>query len=224
MKLLSTKILTAEQRSLVPSTIKNFKEYNAIEISSTPFRTEGHFDHLIFTSKNAVKSYLKGEQATATGTSPKETSCFCVGEKTKRLLEDNGYKVLWMAENALDLAKIIASKYPTSSFLFPHGDRAREELPAFLKDHGVSMQSMEVYKTRLTPKPFKEEFESILFFSPSGVRSHAQMNDLSNSTAYCIGSTTAREAEKYCKRVFIADSPTIEAVLAKVNENLKANI
>ncbi len=224
MNLLSTKIVTSDQRSLVHPAIRNFKEYNAIKISSTPFKIEGHFDHLIFTSKNAVNSYLKANRENRPSASAKTTSCFCVGEKTKRLLEDNGFRVLWMAENALELAKMISSEYATSSFLFLHGDRARIELPVYLKDNGVSIESREVYKTTLTPKHFTEEFESILFFSPSAVRSHAQMNTLSNVTAYCIGNTTAKEAKKYCKCVFTADSPTIEAVLIKVNENLKAKI
>jgi uroporphyrinogen-III synthase len=44
-------------------------------------------------------------------------------------------------------------------------------------------------------------------------------NNTPNCVAFCIGETTAKEAEKHFKDVRIAKIPTIESVIEMVNEH-----
>ena len=90
------------------------------------------------------------------------------------------------------------------------------------------MTEIEVYKTMLTPKKFENPFDGILFFSPSGVQSFV-IGQIINSdeipafggmTAFCIGKTTASEAEKYFGKVEVSPETTVESVIEKVVKTL----
>ena len=66
---------------------------------------------LLFTSKNAILSVLQNEKSELL----KQQKCICVGEKTKELLEENGFEVLDFAHYAEDLTTIISEKYSEKS-------------------------------------------------------------------------------------------------------------
>nr|WP_236669130.1 uroporphyrinogen-III synthase [Aquimarina mytili] len=174
----------------------------------------------IFTSKNAVKSVLKS------GTNI--SNCFCVGENTKKLLEENGKKVIETAQNASDLAKIIIKKYQNESFLFFCGNLRRNELPDLLKQNDVEIKEQVVYKTHLNSRKFDRSFDGVLFFSPSGVQSYVLENTLDKSVVFCIGNTTASEVRKYTNTIIIANKPTVENVIVQAakyfNQDLSSQI
>ena len=66
-------------------------------------------------------------------------------------------------------------------------------LPENLKKHGVQLEELIVYKTRLTPKKLDARPDAILFFSPTAVRSFFSLNELFPETAvFAMGTTTAR--------------------------------
>ena len=73
----------------------------------------------------------------------------------------------------------------------------------------------------LNLKKFESKFDGILFFSPSGVQSFTEQNRL-NSTAFCIGETTASKAKKHTHEIIIASKPSIENVIVKVVKKLKS--
>jgi uroporphyrinogen-III synthase len=50
-----------------------------------------------------------------------------------------------------------------------------------------------VYSTTETCPKLEKDYDLILFFSPSGVRSISAKNDISKAVKVCIGPTTARE-------------------------------
>ncbi|HBC03198.1 MAG TPA: uroporphyrinogen-III synthase [Aequorivita sp.] len=210
---LSTKKLSPSQRELLINAGVSLVEYNAIKIEFVPFEVSENIDNAIFTSQNAVKavmSYGLGDR-----------SCFCVGEKTKSLLEENGQNVIKMAEYASELGDYLAKNYKNDSFQFFCGNIRSDEIPSKLIENDIIFEEIEVYKTTLNPKKFERQFDAVLFFSPSGVRSFVSENKMNNSKAICIGTTTATEAKKYTENVVIANATTVESVIAKAVKLLK---
>jgi uroporphyrinogen-III synthase len=188
-------------------------QHDGISISMNDFDFPRKYDYYIFTSRNAVKAYLNKTKNKA----PSQTSdapCFCVGQKTRTYLLENGLKVHKMAENASELANFIVKNYQNASFLLLLGNRSRPELRQQLSENAINFDVVEVYTTSLTPKKFYEDFDGILFFSPSGVQSFTQENELSQHVAFCIGETTAMEAKKYTTKTRISLETTVESVIA----------
>ena len=217
---LSTKILSPSQKQLLLNAGLGFVEYNAIKIIPIDFEITHSVDNFIFTSKNAVKAFLKkktGEvHPSFEKTGPKIPNIFCVGENTRALLEENGLKVVKNAENASKLGEMIAKKHKNESFLFFCGNRKRKELPTILTKNGITFKEIEVYNTELNPKKFDRSFNGVLFFSPSAVESYTEVNQLNNIAAFCIGNTTAEEAKIHTNNIIIANKPTIENTLVQV--------
>ena len=75
----------------------------------------------------------------------------------------------------------------------------------------------------LNPMKFHQLFDGILFFSPSGVQSFMVENSMESAMAFCIGETTASEAKKHTENVVIANSTSIESVIAKSVKTLLKN-
>ena len=206
---LSTKILSPAQKSVIRDEHIQLIEYDAIEIRPLKIDVEREFDNYIFTSQNAVGPFLNAGLPAR--------NCFCVGNRTQGLLEENGEKVLKMAKNAQVLADFIVKNHKNESFLFFGGNLKRPELASTLKTNKVRLKEIDAYKTLLIPKVIKGSFDGILFFSPSGVTSFVEKNKMKDAIAFCIGDTTAREAKKYSSKVVIANEPMIEEVLALLN-------
>ena len=216
--LLSTKILAENQKQLLLNSGIGFVEYDAISIG---------FDHssldapiprnLIFTSQNGVKGFFIQYPEFQT----RELNIFCVGDKTKAEILENGYEVVASANSSRELANLIARDFKEKEFLYICGSMRREELPKILKKEKISIKELEVYTTSLSPKKFNRTFEGVLFFSPSGVKSFCKENDLNSSTAFCIGETTAAEAKKYTQHIIIANKPSIENVIVQAVKKYK---
>ncbi len=205
--ILSTKKLSEAQKELLLNSGLGYIEYDAIQIELLDVEIDKAVEHAIFTSKNAVLSILNSKF--------KIQKCFCVGEKTKKLLEEKGLQVLETAQNASDLAQIIVKKYKNESFLFFCGNLRRDELPMILKQHYVHLKEQVVYKTQYNSKKYHRSFDGVLFFSPSGVQSYTSENEMNKSIAFCIGNTTASEAKKHTATIIIANKPTVENVIVQ---------
>ena len=117
----------------------------------------------------------------------------------------------------IDLVK----NHKNDSFQFFCGNIRSDEIPSKLKENNINFKEAEVYKTTLNPKKFERQFDAVLFFSPSGVRSFVSENKINNSKAICIGNTTASEAKIYTENVVIANATTVESVIAKAVNSLK---
>lgn len=204
---LATKKLKENQRSLLLNAGISFVEYNAIKIEFIPFEVPKNIENAIFTSQNAVNAVRSYELGVR--------SCFCVGEKTKQLLKENGLNVIKMTEYASELADYLVKTHKDEAFHFFCGNIRSNEIPVRLKENNITFEEIEVYKTTLDPKKFERKFDAILFFSPSGVRSFFLENNTAIGIAICIGKTTAAEAKKYTENVVIANSTTVESVIAK---------
>ncbi|WP_109301843.1 uroporphyrinogen-III synthase [Aquimarina sp. AU474] len=204
---LSTKKISLPQKELLLNSGIGFVLYDAITIEILKFNLAESVVNGIFTSKNAVKAIIESEINIS--------NCFCVGENTKRLLQNNGLKVVETAQNASDLAKKIIKGYKNEDFSFFCGNLRRNELPDLLAQNKITLKEQKVYKTHLNSKKFNRSFDGILFFSPSGVQSYVAENTIDQSVAFCIGNTTASEAKKYCDTIIVANKPTVENVIVQ---------
>ena len=212
IQILSTKTLLDNQREALTNANLNVVEVDFIETKSQAFELNGINDNLIFTSQNAVQSFLldpKSEEK-------KKKNVFCVGLKTKILLSENGFNVIAYTGYAEDLAEIITLIYANESYTFFSGNLRRETLPQALKEAKIKFNEIQVYETKLTPQKIKTPVDAILFFSPSGIESYLKENKIKNETCFCIGTTTSSALEGITKNIIIADQPTIEDVIEEV--------
>ncbi|WP_348798257.1 uroporphyrinogen-III synthase [Flavobacterium adhaerens] len=212
MKILSTKILADYQRKPVVDAGFELIEKDFIATKNRPFDLKKLNESLIFTSQNAVESILQHPDLEKL----KVKKVYCVGLKTKSLLEENGFEVIAYTGYAADLAEIITLIYKTEKYTFFCGNKRRDTLPDALKQAGIVFNEIEVYETTLTPHKIKDPVQAILFFSPSGVESYLKQNTIKKEFCFCIGTTTAQALEKTTKNIIIAEEPTIEDVIEAV--------
>ena len=207
--LLSTKMLSPTQRETLETAYFFVIEEDFIATKNQNFELQEINTNLIFTSQNAAQSVLLHPKCQEL----KSKNVFCVGLKTKALLEENGFNVIVYVDYASDLAEIITLIYAGESYTFFSGNLRKETLPKALKEVKIKFNEIQVYETSLTPKKIKEAVEAILFFSPSGVESYLKENKLKKEICFCIGETTADALPNTVKNIIIAAQPSIEEVI-----------
>ena len=215
--LLSTKKLNPSQKELLLNAGFGVVEKDFISIIPLEFQLKEIPENLIFTSKNAVKAILKHPKLKDL----QEKEIFAVGEKTADFLRKNGFTVTTTANYGAELADKITAEKRGEKFLFFCGRNRNPDLPEKLKKNNVALQEIDVYDTVFCPKKIDRTFDGVLFFSPSGVTSFCSKNELHNSTAFCIGTTTASEAKKHTDNIIIATRPSIENVIVQVVKYFK---
>lgn len=205
MRILSTKILTQDQKQILKEVSIDLIEYPAIKIDFLPFDEDIIADNAIITSQNAAKAIIDKKILIK--------NCYCVGDKTTAFLEENGQNVKKTKQNASELAHFISKNLKNDRFWYFCNNLKRDELPSLLKANQIQLQEVEVYKTSLNFEKIEPSFDGILFFSPSGIESFTKHNNLDQKHAFCIGNTTAEAVKKYTNQIHIASKPTIEHVL-----------
>ncbi|MEO5776357.1 MAG: uroporphyrinogen-III synthase [Flavobacterium sp.] len=214
IRIVSTKKLSKKQKQTLLTVDFSVFEADFITIQNRNFDIDKTNDYLIFTSQNAVESVLKNRN----GSDIKIKKCFCVGEKTKALLEENGFEVIEFSEYAAELASMICNQYSKNSFTFFCGNMRRDFLPAALRLVEIELDEVEVYETILTPHKIDFIPNGIFFFSPSGVKSYLQENKIVNENCFCIGNTTAEALKYVTPNRIIANQPTVESTIMKCIE------
>jgi uroporphyrinogen-III synthase len=209
IQILSTKILTEIQKKALLDANFSVIDADFIQTKSQDFELNEIQDNLIFTSQNAAQSVLLHPKSNEL----KSKNVFCVGIKTKALLEENGFNVMVYVDYASDLAEIITLIYANESYTFFSGNLRKETLPKALKEAKIKFNEIQVYETSLTPQKVKVAVEAILFFSPSGVESYLKENTIKKELCFCIGETTAEALVTKSKNILIAAQPSIEAVI-----------
>ncbi len=217
IQILSTKILTEIQKKALLEANFSVIDADFIQTKNQDFELIQLQDNLIFTSQNAAQSVLLHPKSNEL----KSKNVFCVGLKTKALLEENGFNVIVYVDYASDLAEIITLIYANESYTFFSGNLRKETLPKALKDAKITFNEIQVYETTLTPQKIKSPVEAILFFSPSGVESYLKENTIKKELCFCIGETTAEALVTKSKNILIAAQPSVENVIEDVIEEYK---
>ena len=227
MNLLSTKKLNEAQKAHFGETNISLTDYDAISIAFLNVILPSEVENAIFTSQNAVRS-IDFTQITI-------KNCFCVGEKTRQLLEEKGQKVIKSCNYGHELADFIVENHKNDAFYFFCGNLRRDIIPEKLKKSKITLFEVKTYETQLNLVEFDKKWDGILFFSPSGVESFSKsnLNDKAiaqqvhngSTSAICIGNTTASEAKKYFKNVVVAENPSVESVIERaINYNYKKQL
>ena len=230
LKIISTK-------SLNPETLYK-ASLNDIEIDELPFiltepvkddglktKLKGFLQQnitAVFTSKNAVAAFEQIVNAEL------PWKIFCIGQSTKKAVAKlfGEEKITGTAEDAATLAGVILQDPEVKKVYFFCGKQRREELPGKLKEAGVELEEITVYETRETPQKIsRKNYDGILFFSPSAVKSFFSMNKLTDQIqVFTVGKTTANEVLKYSDRdLIVSDTPSEENMIALVIANLSAS-
>ncbi len=218
-RILSTKVLLSHQKQFLTDVGIEVLESNFIEVETKNFELKGIKNNLIFTSQNAVRSFLTHPQFEENKSDLQLKKAFCVGVKSKTILTDAGFEVIAYADYASDLTEIICLIYANSSYTFFSGNLRKETLPLALKNTGIEFNEIEVYETQFKPHKIKETVDAILFFSPSGVESYLKDNPIKKELCFCIGETTAEALENnHIKNIIIAEHPSVENVITEVKE------
>lgn len=167
----------------------------------------------IITSFNAVKA-LEG----IADQLPVFDTVYCIAGRTEVAVKEHlkpAHVIARPYASAL-LDVIIAAAHNYPLWLFK-GNKALLTLPEGLAKAGIPFESIEVYQNTATPHVVKEDFDAILFFSPSAVESFLQHNIIPDNTiTFAIGKTTASALKPFAKQVVISEVPSESAVAEAV--------
>lgn len=215
MKILSTKSINPTQLQRLDESGIEITDYDAISINPLDFDNNIIVPNAIITSQNAAQIIINNNVLIK--------NCFCVGNKTKALLESHGQTVTVCKKNSLDLANYIKNKHQKDAFWYFCGSKRLDDLPKILNDLNITLKEVTVYETHYNIKTFHKPFDGVMFFSPSGIESFTKTNNLKNTITYCIGNTTAEAAKMHTDKIMIAKKPSFEAVIDLVLKDFKKN-
>jgi uroporphyrinogen-III synthase len=186
------------------------------------------YDIIIFTSTNSAKitlNLLKKRGKIFEG------EIYCVGDKTKEIIESSGYKVTFVPKkfSANDLVKELPeTMVKGKKILFPKGDKSMTKISsnlmeiAYVDDIVVYENRVPEYSTTeidLMKEKLNDEIDCVMFFSPSAVENFLNLfagEDYSGLDFAVIGNTTLAHAEEHGLNVKI--KPENSTVKDLVNE------
>ncbi|HTN36881.1 MAG TPA: uroporphyrinogen-III synthase [Arachidicoccus sp.] len=196
-----------------------------ISTSSAVTKAIQHNKFIIFTSAHAVDAVfglLRILPEFQQNNFP-DWQIYCLAGKTREAVLKHmpASAITGLADYGKDLAAKIVSDQRNNKapeFTFFCGNIRMPTLPAMLKAGEISLEEIVVYNTFKTPIEIKEEYDGVLFFSPSAVESFFSINVLPAwTTVFSVGRTTTQAIEKYTKNKIITSSkPRASQVLAAV--------
>lgn len=211
----STKSLTESQRLLFHEKVM-VDSADFIKISFNrihPRFLKNEIRNVIITSKNTVESLLTNYSAVEL----QFKNIYCVGRRTKQLVEKKIGKVAHTEPNAKKLAKYLVEFMEGTEVTYFCSNLRLDDLPGILEDNNIKVTEIEAYQTKFDAVKVDDTIEGVMFYSPSTVQSYLEKNR-AQGIAFCIGETTAKEAQKHFDDVRIAKVPTVESVIELVNE------
>ena len=206
---LSTKKLQSNQKQFLLNAGFSVIEADFIKISTLPFQIKNKLTLLLFTSQNGVKSVLENDKVDEL----RQIPSICVGSKTRKLLEDNGFIVLATKEYAEELAPIIQKEFSKEHIAFFAGNLRRNVLPDAMNRASIAFDEYLVYQNEESSVKIEAKTNALLFFSPSGIHSYLKQNTIDNQMCFCIGTTTADALQGVTKNIVIANQQTVENVI-----------
>ncbi len=216
----STKKLSEAQKKLLPTHVEIAdSDFIKIRFNRIPVKTlKSKHTNVIITSKNGVEALLHN----ATADDLKFENIYCVGRRTKKLIEQKIGKVAHSERNAVKLADYLIKNIDTNEVTYFCSDLRLDVLPNILSENSITVNEVEAYKTMLSPAKVDDKVNGVLFYSPSTVESYLQQNT-ADKIAFCIGESTAKEAKKHFENVQVAKMPTVESVIELVNLHFVKN-
>ncbi|MBN09420.1 MAG: hypothetical protein CMC79_03490 [Flavobacteriaceae bacterium] len=216
MNLLSTKKLNSTYKDQLSNIGINVIEVPMIKTVSIGFDWPKVQESIILTSSNSLKVLKNNSRFDEILNTP----FFCVGKNTKRKLINLGIKVVECENSSIELANKIISKYPNMSFNYFCGKIRLPQLEDNLKSANIFLITREVYDTISIPKIIDQDFDSVLFFSPSGVKSYASRNSFDSKFCFSWGKTTSKEIIKNTNNFVTSNQPTMKSMISIIKKHL----
>lgn len=217
MRILSTKKLPFAQRSRLLQSGVQYQEADFISIKTVTFDFPEKADVFVFSSQNAVISFLNNSLSGNFTHVP----CWVVGQSTAEMLTKNGFSVTLQSDYAKDLVQLISQEDHTQKVIFFAGNSRRDVIPNALNDLQFDWKQCIVYEMQPTPIALTAAFDVILFFSPSAVSSFLEKNELHDAHPICIGETTAAYFKKNNIPYSLAVQPLVPLVVTETLRYLK---
>jgi uroporphyrinogen-III synthase len=176
----------------------------------------------VFTSTNSVEALalLLKQYPVAL----RAAEVYCMAGRTAETVREHfpSITVKGTGNSARELAGRIIEDGATNVVFFS-GNLRRDDLPDQLRQHGVSVSELEIYKTHHRPAKVEGDFAGVIFFSPSAADSFFSLNQLNDSAVcFAIGETTANALKKYTSnRIVVANIPRQENVIAMVIDHFR---
>ncbi|WP_435415656.1 hydroxymethylbilane synthase [Polaribacter aestuariivivens] len=219
-KIYSTKKLSEIQKKILSNSIGvEDSDFIKIRFNRIPAKVmKNSHENVVITSQNGVEAILNS----FTKDEINFKNIFCVGRRTKKLIENRIGKVKHVAKNAKKLAEYLSKELEIKEVTYFCSDVRLDILPAYLKMNDITVNEVEAYKTMLSSEKINDDISGVLFYSPSGIESYLKENS-TDKIAFCIGETTAKEARKHFTDVQVANMPDVESLLKLVNSHFTAN-
>jgi len=170
----------------------------------------------VFTSVNAVESVSQQIKEEV------DWKILCIGGVTKdAVCKHFGDKsIIASAKNASLLARKIIETGNIEEVVFFCGDQRLDDLPETLRANKINVHEIIAYHNLQTPHDVQEDYDGILFFSPTAVHSFFLMNTIrTNVVLFSIGKTTTATIQSYCSnKVITSEWPGQENLVDKVLE------
>lgn len=171
-------------------------------------------DAWIFTSKKAVKAV---SPAILDFELPRHI--FAVGAKTGEKLEELGLKVSIPEEYTAKALAAMMQQLELQNVVYFCGNLKAANWNRLLGDE-VNLTSIEVYNTKLTSHKMSDldDFDGVVFMSPSAVESFSEQNTISNEMqVFCIGPTTGEAAQEAgINNTIIPEYSTIDSLMESI--------
>jgi len=212
----STKKLSELQKKELPYTIGiQDSDFIKIRFNRIPAKVmKNEIENVIITSQNGVEALLNS----FTKDEINFKNIYCVGRRTKKLIENRIGKVAHVTKNAQKLAKYLSEELKVKKVTYFCSNLRLDVLPSLLQENNISVNEVEAYKTMLSSEKIDDKVSGVLFYSPSGIDSYLKDNN-TDKIAFCIGETTAVKARKHFDNVQVANMPDVDSVLALVNSH-----
>ncbi len=214
---LSVTLIKEARRRGIDITVQSFIEtepIQSVEVQQEIEQALLQSASIVFTSMNAVEAV-----AACMSEGIPDWNIYCIGQTTRELVIKyfGENSIAGTADNAAELAELIAEEGDTDEVTFFCGNQRRDELPAILDNSGIGVTEIVVYHTIATPHLLTQSYNGILFFSPSAADSFFSANKINGATMlFAIGNTTAAAIKKYTSaRVLVSDQPGKENLLEK---------
>jgi uroporphyrinogen-III synthase len=168
----------------------------------------------VFTSSNAASALGKLVAA--------ETNwkIFCIEPATKKTVEHifKNSSIAGTGKDAQELSEKIINDKSVKEVIFFCGNQRRHLLPEQLKNNGINVKELVVYRTVEKPQIVSKKYDGILFFSPSAVRSFFAKNKPdTTSQIFATGKTTNEEVKRFLhNKTVISEIPGTEKLIDEV--------
>ena len=212
-----------------------FRQFIQIEpIPAKDFRkfkiVPTEFSSVVFNSKNAIDHFFRICEEMRTRMS-QETKYFCVSEAVALYLQKyilyRKRKVFYGNGRETELVDLMMKHKDTERFLLPCSDVHKEGISELMEGKGLNFEKATIYKTissDLSDLKKKFNYDVIVFFSPSGVRSlfdNFPKFKQEKTRIGAFGKTTARAVQEHKLRLDIeAPLPELPSMASALNHYL----